>query len=302
MSGTIDPSLFALFAEVVASGGVRGAAARTGTPRSSVSRKLAALEARLGSRLLQRNTRTVTLTEEGRVLYDRVRPALVALGDAESALRSLRDRPVGTLRLTAPPLFADLFLGAPLASYARRYPEVRVSLHLTDEVVSLVDEGYDCALRAGRLPDSSLVARLLGRGSQRVYASPDYLRARGEPTRPSQLAAHDALVFSGRKQPERWSFVARGRRVTVTVRARVTANSLLVTRDLARAGLGLAMLPAFIAHEPVRRGELREVLGGYDAPRGAMYAVFPSEQHLAPRTRAFVDLLVEHFAANPLDP
>lgn len=301
MNGTIDPSLLALFAEVASSGGVRGAALRTGTPRSSVSRKLAALESGLGVRLLQRNTRSVLLTDEGRALYDRVRPALLALGDAESAVRSLRERPTGTLRVTAPPLVAELLLSAPLAVYARRYPEVRVSLHLDDEVVSLVDRGFDCALRAGRLADSSLVARVLGRGTQRVYASPDYLRARGEPTRPADLREHDALVFSGRKQAERWAFTARGRKTTVTVRARVTANGLSVVRDLACAGLGVAMLPTFLGLEAMRRGELREVLGAYEAPRGAVSVVYPSERHLASRTRAFIDVLTEHFATAPLD-
>lgn len=122
-----------------------------------MSRKLAALESRLGARLLQRNTRAVVLTDEGRALYDRVRPALIALGDAESAVRSLHERPAGTLWLTALPLVAELLLAAPLAASARRYPEVRVSLHLDDEVLSLVDRGFDCAVRAGRLADSSLV-------------------------------------------------------------------------------------------------------------------------------------------------
>ncbi len=300
MRGTTDPALLALFAAVVESGGVRAAALRTGAPRSTVSRGLAALEAHLGARLLQRSTRALALTEEGDTLYQRVRPALAALRDAEGVVRALRDRPTGTLRVTAPPLFADVYLGPILATYARRFPEVRVELMLEDRLVDIVEEHIDCALRAGRLADSSLVARALGSGRQRVYASPEYLRGRGEPTRPVDLKAHDAVVFSGRKDPARWVFTAKGRKVSVTVTARIQVNSMTLVRDLACAGAGVTLLPEFVARESVRRGEPRELLTGWAAPRGTMYAVYPSEQHLAPRTRAFLDLIIEHFAAHPM--
>lgn len=300
MRGTTDPGLLALFASVVESGGVRAAALRTGAPRSSVSRGLAALEAHLGARLIQRSTRALALTEEGDALYQRVRPALAALRDAEGVVRALRDRPTGTLRVAAPPLFADVYLGPVVATYTRRFPEVRVELLLEDRVVDIVEEGVDCALRAGRLADSSLVARALGSGRLRVYAAPEYLRARGEPTRPADLKTHDTVIFSGRKDAARWAFTAKGRKVAVTVTPRIRVNSMALVRDLACAGAGLTMLPEFVARESVRRGELREVLTGWGTPRGVIYAVYPSEQHLAPRTRAFLDLMIEHFTAHPL--
>lgn len=300
MRGTADPALLALFAAVVESGGVRAAALRTGAPRSSVSRGLAALEAHLGVRLLQRSTRALALTEEGDALYQRVRPALAALRDAEGVVRALRDRPTGTLRVAAPPLFADVYLGPILAAYTRRFPEVRVELLLDDRLIDIVEEGIDCALRAGHLADSALIARALGSGRQRVFGSPDYLRARGEPARPADLKAHDTVLFSGRKDAARWVFTAKGRKVSVTVSPRIRVNSMNLVHDLARAGAGLTLLPEFVVRESVRRGELREVLSAWSAPRGTMYAVYPSELHLAPRTRAFLDLMIEHFAAHPM--
>ncbi len=301
MRGTIDPSLLALFAQVAEHGGVRNAAQATGLPRSTVSRKLAELESVLGARLFQRSTRAVTLTEEGEVLHDRVRPALLALADAESAVRALRERPTGTLKIAAPSLVAETYLPIILERYARRYPDVRVELCLEDRVASLVDEGFDCALRAGPLADSSLVARKLGEGSQRVVAAPDYLKLRGEPETPGDLAGHDAILFTGRKQPARWPFTVEGKKSFVTVAPKYKANSMLLVRDLAKSGLGVAMLPTFLVADCVRRGELREVLTGFPAPRGAVYVVYPSDRHLAPKTRAFVDLLVLHFEQRGLD-
>lgn len=296
----MNPSLLVIFAALAEGGGVRAAAQRTGVARSSVSRALAALEARLGVRLVQRSTRAFALTEEGRALHARVTPALEALRDAETVVRAMRERPSGTLRVAAPPLFAEVYLPPVLATYGRRFPEVQVELLLEDRVVDLVDEGIDCALRAGRLGDSSMVARTLGAGRMRVYGAPEYLRARGEPAHPSELRAHDSVLFSGRREGARWSFSARGSKVTVTVKPRVRANSMTVVRELACAGMGLCLLPSFVVREAVQRGELRELLGAWAGPRGSMSVVYPSGRHLAPRTRTFVDLLVEHFTAHPM--
>jgi DNA-binding transcriptional LysR family regulator len=301
MNGTTDPSLLALFAEVVAAGGVRGAAQRTGLPRSTVSRRLAALEGQLDVRLLQRTTRTVTLTEEGEFLLAQVRGPLAALAEAEGALRARKGSPAGTLRVSAPGLFAEAFLGPVLARYTALYPAVRVELVLADRMVSLVDERFDCAIRAGPLGDSTLVARRLGYGTQRLVAAPSYLRARPAPKRPRDLAAHDVVVFSGRRQPERWVFTARGKKVAVTVSPRLRANSYPLVRDLACAGQGVALLPTFLVADDLRRGALVELLPEHASPRGAVYAVHPSDRHLAPRTRAFLDLLAEHFDAHGLD-
>jgi DNA-binding transcriptional LysR family regulator len=298
MIGTMDPSLVALFTQVAESGGVRLAAQRLGLPRSTVSRKLAELEAHLGTRLLQRSTRAMTLTEEGAVLLERARPALTALSDAESAVRALRARPTGTLRLSAPPFFAEHFLPPVLERYARRYPDVKLDLCLDDKLLSLVDEGIDCAVRAGPLSNSNLIARKLSSGSQRAYASPDYLRARGEPAHPRELSAHETIAFTGRRQPNRWSFIVGDEKLSVTVAPKHRANSMLLVRDMARASMGIALLPTFLCADNVQRGELREVLSGFASPARSMYLVYPSERHLAEKTRAFIALVTAHFEAN----
>lgn len=292
----MDPSAIELFASVVELGGVRVAAQRLGLARSSVSRALAELEAKLGVRLLERSTRAMKVTEAGTLLLERARPALAMLADAESAVRALKKRPVGTLRIAAPPLVAEQFLPPVLERYGRRYPEVKLDLRLDDAQVSLVDEGIDCALRTGPLSDSALVAKRIGAGQVRAYASPEYLTGRGEITHPTMLTEHDTIAFTGRRQPNRWVFDGGGERIVVTVAPKHRVNSLLLARDLCRASLGIALLPAFIAKESAIRGELREVLPAFPSPSTNMYVVYPNARLLPPKTQAFVELVAAYFA------
>jgi|LNFM01.1.fsa_nt_gb DNA-binding transcriptional LysR family regulator len=292
----MDPSSIELFASVVELGGVRAAAQKLGLARSSVSRALAELEAKLGVRLLERSTRAMKVTEAGALLLERARPALVMLADAESAVRALKKRPTGTLKIAAPPLVAEQFLPSVLERYGRRYPEVKLDLRLDDAPVSLVDEGIDCAIRTGPLSDSSLVARRLGAGSGHVYASPDYLASRGEPSHPLALSEHDTIVFTGRRQPNRWVFEAGDERIVVNVVPKHRVNSLLLARDLCRASLGIAHLPTFIARDSAHRGELRELMPDFPSPAASMYVVYPNARLLAPKTQAFIELLTSYFA------
>lgn len=297
MRGTIDPSSIELFASIVELGGVRAAAQRLGLARSSVSRTLAELEAKLGVRLLERSTRAIKVTEAGTLLLERARPALVMLADAESAVRALKKRPAGTLRIAAPPLVAEQFLPPVLERYARRYPEVKLDLRLDDAQVSLVDEGIDCALRTGPLSDSSLVAKRIGAGRVRAYAAPEYLAARGDVTHPTELTEHDTIAFTGRRQPNRWVFDGGSERIVVTVAPKHRVNSLLLARDLCKASLGIALLPAFIARESAHRGELREVLAAFPSPSTGMYVVYPNARLVAAKTQAFVEIVSSYFAS-----
>lgn len=297
MRGTIETGAIEVFAAVIEQGGVRAAAQKLGIARSSVSRTIAELEARLGVRLVERSTRALEITDAGALLLERTRPALTLLADAESAVRALKKRPTGTLKIAAPPLLAEQFLAPVLERYGRRYPEVKLDLRLDDAHASLVLEGIDCALRTGPLADSSLVARRLGVGALRTYASPEYLSARAELAHPNDLRAHDTIAFTGRRNPARWVFTAADERITVKLGPKHRVNSLLLARDLCRAGLGIAQLPTFIARESAHRGELREVLSRFPSPSTGMYVVYPSAQSLAPRTEAFIELLATHFAA-----
>lgn len=297
MAGTIETGAIEVFAAVIERGGVRAAAQKLGLSRTSVSRTIAELEARLGVRLFERSTRALKITDAGALLLERARPALALLADAESAVRALKKRPAGTLKIAAPPLLAEQFLGPVLERYARRYPDVKLDLRLDDAPASLVDEGIDCAIRTGPLADSSLVARRLAAGIIRAYAAPEYLASRAEPAHPDALREHDTIAFTGRRQPNRWVFSDGDERITVKIAPKHRVNSFVLARDLCRAGLGIALLPSFIAHEHALRGELREVLSRFPSPATGMYVVYPSAQSLAARTEAFIELLAAHFSA-----
>lgn len=276
----------------------RAAARKLGMPKSTVSFRVAQLEDQLGERLLERTTRSLRLTDAGTAYYRHAQSALEALHDAERALSDGKAQLSGRLCVTAT-IEGGQFLLAPLfAEYARRYPGVQLDVFLADRHVDLIEEGVDLAIRVGALPDSSFVARRLTlRGSLRLYASPSYLKVRGTPRRPSDLAAHDCLIMTGQSQPLRWPFTVSRKAVTVTVKPRAQANSFVVIRELATAGLGIARLPDSIAEAALQAGTLRPVLEAFLAVTSGswLHAVYPSARNLSPKVRAFLDLLDEQF-------
>jgi DNA-binding transcriptional LysR family regulator len=303
--GQLDLNAVRVFAEVAGLGGFRQAAARLKLPKSTASAKVAALEAALGQQLLRRTTRTVALTEAGEEFLRQAGPALASLGEAARALQEAQARPRGRLRVTAPPTFAELFLGPLLVRFARDYPEVRVALDLSDRRVDLVKEGFDVALRTGALPDSSLRARLLGSAPAGCFASPAYLRRKGRPRRPEDLAGHDLLAFAPDDRQVQWPFPARPQTQQASAKRapvrplklspRFTINSFLLLEQLAEEGLGIARLPAGLAAEGVARGRLVEVLADWAVAPQPMHAVFAPSQHLSPKVRVFLDAVSRHF-------
>ena len=285
-----------VFAKVVELRSFRAAAIALGIPRSTVSSKVAQLEEHLQVRLLERTTRTVRITDAGSAYYRKVTPALEALQAAERTIDELQMEPAGPLRLTATLDGGQFILAPVLIEYMRQYPKVQLDLHLTDRRVDLIEEGVDLALRMGHLPDSSMVARKLSTpGVLGVYASPDYLALHPEPRRPQALETHDCLVMSSHPDPTTWSFQSRGTTIRVPVRARATANSFLVLRDMAKAGLGIARLPDFIAAPGVGEGQLRPVLLSYLPPPVPWSAIISSSRYLSPKLRRLIDLLEQHY-------
>jgi DNA-binding transcriptional LysR family regulator len=293
-----DLNAVTAFVKVVEHQSFRAAARALEMPKSTVSAKVAALEAELGARLLERTTRSLRLTEAGRAYHQRVAPALEALAEAAQVVEELNEGPSGRLRITTTVEGGQILLGPLVAEYLRRYPAVEVQIHLADRHVDLIEEGFDLALRIGALPDSSLIARKLAPpGLLRVYASSEYLKAHGEPRRPADLAKHACLVMSVQTQPTSWAFLVKKKRVTVDVRARCEANSFVVLRDLAAAGLGIARLPDYIGGPAYGGRQLRVLLDRFTPPPLPWHAVYPSARHLSPKVRAFVALLEERFAA-----
>ncbi|MCU0683492.1 MAG: LysR family transcriptional regulator [Polyangiaceae bacterium] len=300
VSGPGDLNAVAAFVKVVEAKGFRAAARALGVPTSTLSLRVARLEEGLGTRLLARTTRTVRLTEVGEAYYRHVAPAVSALRGAERFAIDPSVRPAGRLRVTAPLELGQLVFGDVGAELLRRYPEVELHVELLDRKVDLVAEGFDLALRAGKLPDSTLVARKLGAPQRaRLYASPAYLERRGEPRRPSDLVGHDCLVMSALPRPNVWPFRGPREAIEVEVRARASANSFLILRRLAEAGHGVARLPELRGAAALRAGTLRAVLDAFCPPPVPLHAVYPSARHVAPKVRALLELLEEHFAAPP---
>jgi len=283
----VDLNDVATFVQVVRSGSFTAAAKELGIQKSSASRKVSALEEALGARLLQRTTRALRLTDEGRIFFEHCARALAELDEGEQALGGMRAAPCGLLRVTAPLSFG--FLGPIVAEYLLRWPEVEVELVCTDRVVDLVEEGFDVAIRAGRLPDSSLVARRIGTLPRLLVASPSYLRRRRAPRQPGDLGEHDCISFGDRRSP--WILESEGRKVEIPVSARLAVNDYDLLRQTIVSGLGIGLLPEPDCAPHLADGTLRRVLHGWTGVEAPIHAVYPSLRQLSSKVKTFVDHL-----------
>ncbi len=265
-----------------------------GVPKSTVSRKIAQLETRLGVRLLQRTMRRLRLTDVGRSYYEHCAHVITALEEAEQEIGALQAAPRGRLRITAPVEFGLAFLGEILPEFLERFPEVDVEVDLSSRLVDLVGEGFDLAIRAGPLADSALIARkLIDAPGPRLLASPDYLRRYGHPRSPADLAHHRCIVFGPGRGGATWLPSGPSGEIRVPIEPRVIANSFALARDVTLAGLGIALMPLpFFARE-IAEGRLQTVLDDWTAAGGGLYAVYPSVHHLTAKVRAFLDFLGE---------
>lgn len=278
-----------VFVAVADTRNFRGAAKALKVPKSTVSRRLAELEQQLGFQLLQRTTRQVALTEAGESFYRQVAPALALICDAHRELIDAQQTPSGLLKITATPGLGERGLSETLIGFLREYPQVRLQLDLLDRHVDLVGEGYDAAFRVGALPDSTLVARPLSYGSAVYCASPGYLKRRGRPLRPEDIAKHDCIVFSGVQRTGRWVFRRGKRTVEVPVRGRLVVNSFQVACDAACADLGICWLPRAAARAALEKRALVTVLDEFALPPIPMQLVYPSARLMSPKVRAFVN-------------
>ena len=288
---------YAAFLGVVEAGSVSAAARALDQPRPTVSRRLAQLEAHLGVRLVHRGARTVVVTREGEALYERVRPLLEALREAEQAVRQTDPRPRGLLRLSLSPLMSQALAGA-LCDFRTRYPEVQLEVVVEGRYVDLRTERFDVAIRGGVLPDSDLVQRLLIRSSAFPVASPDYLRRRGSPETPEALTAHECLLgYDQDGQPRRvWPVRGGG---TVPVSGGFVSNDRALLRIAAAAGQGIALLSEVNARSALDAGALVPVLPERVGVDISLNIVFTERAFLAPRVRCFVELIVAAFRENP---
>jgi DNA-binding transcriptional LysR family regulator len=269
-------------------------------PKSTLSKRIASLEARLRTRLLQRTTRAVATTEAGRVLVERAARLLADLEDAGRAVMDLDASPRGLVRLTTPALMAERLVAPALMGLLARAPELAIEVVATDRVVDVIGEGFDVALRTGRVVDSSLVGRRLRPWDNIVCASPAYVARHGRPRRPEDLRGHSCIAFRrDAASPTQWSFARARRSVTVVVAGRLTANSQELARDAALAGLGIANLNRFVVEDDVRRGALVRLLPAWSVPAGELHILYPGQRLLGSSARAVIDVLIERLSDAP---
>lgn len=290
----------AVFVEVVEAGSFTAASGRLSLSKAVVSKYVTRLENRLGARLLNRTTRRLSLTEAGRVLYDRSRGALEEIDGARAAVSRLNQAPRGTLRINAPMSFGVLHVAPVIPTFLERYPELSVDMELDDRKVDVVAGGYDVSVRIAALPDSSLVARRLGPCRHAVVASPAYLERRGRPSSPGELGGHDVLTYRYQQSAREWHFsTSGGRAIPVAVDGRLRMNNSLALREALLAGAGVARMPTFVVGEDIRAGRLVRLLPGYETIEVSIYAVYAERRHLAPKVRAFVDFMVGRIGEQP---
>jgi DNA-binding transcriptional LysR family regulator len=281
------------FAAVADLRGFAPAARKLGLSPSGVTRLVAALEDRLGARLLQRTTRSVTLTDAGARYLERIKRILADVEEAEGSVQDERRRPSGRLVVSAPIGFGRLHVSPVMSAYLKRYSEVSGELRLSDRVINLVEDGVDLAVRIGHLADSSLVARQVGEMRRIVVASSAYLKARGEPKTPEAIASHATIQFGASAAPLDWRFVADGKEIRVTCTPRFITNSADAAIQYAEQGGGLTRVMFYQAAAAIKAGRLRIVLAKFEQPPLPIHVVYPTSRLLSAKVRTFIDLVTE---------
>lgn len=284
------------FAAVAERSGFSAAADALDRSTASVTRQIAALEQRLGTRLLNRTTRRVSLTSAGSAYYQRCLQLLADLDDLEATIGAQALEPAGVLRVNAPVSYGIERLGALLPGFRARYPQVELDLSLSDRLVDMVEEGFDVAIRITRQPAPMLIARQLGKVRILACASPAYLARAGTPRHPSDLAGHECLLYHYSPSGDEVRFQGPEGDIDVRLRGGLRANNGHVLNAAALAGQGIVMQPDFLAEPHLAAGRLVRILPDYALDEIGIFAVYTSRSHLAPKVRSFIDYLIECMA------
>ena len=287
-----------VFVRVVSEGSFARAAERMRLSRAVVTKHVMSLEERLRTRLLNRTTRKLSLTETGRTYYEHCTRILGELERAEEEITQLNTAPRGTIRISSGVSFGALHLAPAISEYLMREPEVKMDVMLDDRVVDLVQEGFDVAIRIGELPSSNLVARRLAPSRMVICASPGYLKKFGTPRVPEDLVKHNCLRYAYQATRNEWRFHGPEREHAVRVDGNLFANNGDTLREAALHGLGVCLAPTFIVGPDLKSGRLKEILQDYPYPEQGVFAVYPNRQ-LPAKVRNFVDFLVTRFAKGP---
>ena len=290
-----------MFIAVIDEGSFVGAARRLGVSSGQASKLVSKLEADLGVQLVKRTTRALAVTEVGQAYYERIRGLIEELDALDASVRNASGAPSGRLRITAPTSFGMLSLMPLLLNFTHAFPEIQLDVSFSDRTASLIDEGFDLAVRIGKPSDSSLIARKLCDARIVVVAAPDYLAGREAPASPPDLAGHDCIIDTNFSDPFRWRFTQpeSDEELVVPVAGRLRFSSAQACLAAAADGHGVAYVPSFVAGPLIREGQIVQLLAGWeDAPR-AVHALYPPARHLASKVRVLVDFLANSFRGEP---
>jgi DNA-binding transcriptional LysR family regulator len=283
------------FTKVVDHGGFAAAARELRLSRSVVSKYVIELEQELGVQLLHRTTRSASPTANGLIYYERCTAILADLEEADIAVTRLQAEPRGLLRVNAPMSFGTLHLGPAIADFMGTYPDLTIQLVLGDQMIDVVQEGFDVTLRIAELASSSLIARMIAPAARVICAAPGYLKAHGTPRHPNDLRQHNCLTYGHLATGNQWKLTGPDGEHWIQAVGSLCANNAEILCDAALKGQGIALLPTFIAGAALRDRRLRIILSDYKAPALSLYAVYPPTRHLSVKVRMFIDFLVERF-------
>jgi len=291
--GHFDLNSAKILVQVVTARNFRKAAIQLGIPKSNVSRKVSELESHLGAKLLHRNTRSVSLTEAGREFVKHAEEALKSIEAAERAVAELHSAPRGQVRVAATVSLGQALLSRLVAEFLKEFPEISIVLHLSDREVDLVSERFDVAIRAGKLPDSSLVTKLIGRSSYCLVASPSYVRINGCPDTPEDLVSHNCLrhcSIDGEVWGQ-WPLKQGGFIKEISVKGQLISDDFSSLRDAALSGVGIARLPSLYVREQIRSGRLISILPELSPPETPINLIHPPGRILPKSTRSFIEFV-----------
>lgn len=294
-------SLDRLFVSVLETGSFVAASERMGVSSGQASKMLSRLETDLGVQLIKRTTRALSPTEIGQVYYERIKVLLEQRDELDASIRNTSGAPSGRLRITAPMSFGSVQLMPALLDFAQHYPSLKCDVSFSDHLADLVEDGFDLAVRIGQLSDSSLIARRLCEARIVMVASPAYLEAHGMPTAPEDLSQHECIIDTNFRNPHSWPFrhPVSGQSVTIPVTGRITLSNGEACLMAAERGLGIALLPSFIAGPKLREGRLVPLLRDAQPPPLGIHALYPPARHLALKVRVLSDFLADYFRGKP---
>ncbi len=287
-----------VFTTVIEEGSFSKAANKLGITKSAVSKRISGLEARLGVKLLQRSTRKLSLTEAGERYYEHAVQAFRFAKDAENAATELQKIPQGILRISAPMSLGRLHIASIIPLFLKRYPKIHIHMDMSDIARDVIAEGFDIALRGGRLPDSTLVARKLAPLHSVLCASPDYIALQGRPKTPMELMRHNCILYTYHATINEWVLIKNGEENRIRISGNYQVNNSEALYESLRQGLGIGRLPTFVAGAAIESGDLIPILPDYSMPHQELSAVFPEKQYMPEKVRVFLDFMIKELGGD----